>query len=147
MKGHPPLSESANSVSSFPLLMAETTQDTYFSKVGLKWILLLYGVFEETRTVITSLIWLHNGIGIFMWPASFTLPNMLRACNDVKFTMIVSICSMFVLRIGFSNILGVYFEMGIVGVWTAMILDWICRISFFVPRYLSGKWEKRCRII
>jgi len=115
--------------------------------VGLPWILMLYGISEETRAVVTSLIWLHNGIGIFMWPASFTLPNMLRACNDVKFTMIVSICSMFALRIGFSNILGVYFEMGIIGVWTAMILDWICRISFFVPRYLSGKWEKRCRII
>lgn len=115
--------------------------------VGLPWILLLYGVSEDTKTVITSLIWLHNGIGIFLWPASFTLPNMLRACNDVKFTMVVSICSMFVLRIGFSNILGVYFEMGIIGVWTAMILDWICRISFFVPRYLRGKWEKRCRII
>ncbi len=115
--------------------------------VGLPWILLLYGVSEETKTVITSLIWLHNGVGIFLWPASFTLPNMLRACNDVKFTMIVSICSMFVLRIGFSNILGVHFEMGIIGVWTAMILDWICRIIFFVPRYLGGKWEKRCRII
>lgn len=115
--------------------------------VGLPWILLLYGVSEETKTVITSLIWLHNGMGIFLWPASFTLPNMLRACNDVKFTMVVSICSMFVLRIGFSNILGVHFEMGIIGVWAAMILDWICRISFFVPRYLRGKWEKRCRII
>ncbi len=115
--------------------------------VGLPWILLLYGISEETRAVVTSLIWLHSGIGILMWPASFTLPNMLRACNDVKFTMIVSICSMIILRIGFSNILGVHLEMGIVGVWTAMILDWICRICFFVPRYLSGKWEKRCRII
>ena len=30
---------------------------------------------------------------IFLWPASFTLPNALRAVNDVKFTMICSIAS------------------------------------------------------
>lgn len=115
--------------------------------VGLKWILLLYGISEETREVVTILVWIHNGIGIFMWPASFTLPNMLRACNDVKFTMIVSVCSMIVLRIGFSYILGVRMELGIVGVWSAMVLDWICRISFFAARYFSGKWERECQII
>ena len=114
---------------------------------GLKWILLLYGISEETREVVTTLVWIHNGIGILMWPASFTLPNMLRACNDVKFTMLVSVCSMIVLRIGFSYVLGVQMEMGIVGVWIAMVLDWICRISFFVWRYFSKRWMLHCKIV
>ncbi len=34
------------------------------------------------------------------WPLSFVLPNALRAANDVKFTMVVSILSMAVLAAG-----------------------------------------------
>ena len=39
-------------------------------------------------------------------------------------------------------VLGVNFGMGAIGVWIAMIVDWICRIVFFLLRYRSGKWKK-----
>ena len=81
---------------------------------------------------------------MLMWPAGFVLPNMLRACNDVKFTMVVSIFSMFTFRIGFSYLIGVQMGMGAIGVWIAMVIDWVFRIMFFVGRYLSGKWKKLC---
>ena len=35
--------------------------------------------------------------------------------------------------------------MGAVGVWIAMVIDWVCRITCFVSRYLSGKWEAYAR--
>ena len=79
---------------------------------------------------------------MFLWPLAFVFPNMLRACNDVRYTMIVSIASMFLFRIVLSYILGVNFGMGAIGVWIAMIVDWICRIVFFLLRYRSGKWKK-----
>ena len=85
---------------------------------------------------------IHDGLAIFLWPMSFVLPNMLRACNDVKFPMIISIASMFIFRIGFSYILGIHFGMDAVGVHLAMIIDWICRIIFFTARYFSKRWEK-----
>ena len=75
-----------------------------------------------------------------MWPPAFVLPNALRAANDVKFTMWVSIGSMFIWRLGFSYVLGIGFQMGAIGVWIAMVVDWVCRLSFFGWRYLSGRW-------
>ena len=30
--------------------------------------------------------------------------------------------------------------LGAIGVWLAMIVDWIFRASLFLIRYLSGKW-------
>ncbi len=114
--------------------------------LNLKPILNLYGLGEETMQLAYTLVMIHNGFAMFMWPASFTLPNMLRACNDVKFTMIVSIASMFIFRIGFSYILGVHYAMGAIGVWIAMLIDWTCRIIFFVGRYLSGRWKKLCLV-
>lgn len=111
--------------------------------VFLDYILMLYsGLGSEARSIAYVLVMIHDGLAIFLWPVSFVLPNMLRACNDVKFPMIVSIASMFIFRIGFSYILGIHFGMGAVGVHLAMIIDWICRIIFFTARYFSKRWEK-----
>ena len=69
------------------------------------------------------------------------LPNALRAANDVRFTMIVSLLSMWIFRIGFSYILAIYFNMGILGTWIAMCIDWFCRGACFVIRFARGKWK------
>lgn len=111
---------------------------------ALPWILSLYGLGEETTRLAYLLVMIHNGMAMFLWPASFVLPNMLRACNDVQYTMVVAVFSMVVFRIGFSVILGVYMEMMAVGVWLAMVLDWIFRVSCFVWRYFNGKWRAKC---
>ena len=67
---------------------------------------------------------------------------MLRACNDVRYTMVVSIASMFIFRIGFSYLIGANLGYGAIGVWIAMVLDWICRVICFLVRYRRGKWRK-----
>lgn len=111
---------------------------------GLPWILKLYGLSGETTQLAKILVWIHDGCAIFLWPAAFVLPNMLRACNDVKYTMVISIFSMAVFRIGLSYVIGVQMGMGAIGVWIAMVVDWIFRTLLFVGRYLSGTWRKLC---
>jgi len=46
----------------------------------------------------------------------------------------------------FSYILGVGLGWGAIGVWVAMVIDWTCRIIFYVARYRSGKWEKQAKL-
>ena len=67
--------------------------------------------------------------------------------------MIVSMVSMWAVRIGMSYVLdrtdmfglmprfGWPSSFGALGVWFAMILDWIVRSSCFVYRFRSGKWK------
>lgn len=105
-------------------------------------ILGLYGLSAETTDLARILVFIHNGCACFLWPLSFTFPNMLRACNDVRYTMTVSIASMFIFRIGFSYLIGVQMGYGAIGVWIAMVLDWCCRIVCFITRYLGGKWRE-----
>lgn len=104
-------------------------------------ILKLYGQSEEVVSLATRLIWIHNGIAFFIWPLSFVLPNALRAANDVKYTMTVSIFSMLMFRVLFSYILGYRMKMGALGVWYAMIIDWIFRTILFVVRFRGEKWK------
>lgn len=109
-------------------------------------ILKLYGLGSDTTQLSYTLVMIHDVAAILMWPLSFTLPNMLRACNDVRFTMLVSIFSMFTFRIIFSIWLGIYMGYGAIGVWIAMILDWVFRITCFVLRYFSGHWKKTAQL-
>lgn len=112
--------------------------------ISLPWILPIYGLGEETTRLAYILVMIHNGMAMFLWPASFVLPNMLRACNDVKYTMVISIFSMITFRIGFSYIIGVNMGMMAIGVWIAMVIDWVFRVFCFVGRYVSGRWRMKC---
>lgn len=111
----------------------------------LPWTLALYTLSAETFRLAQLLVVIHAGCAIVLWPAAFVLPNALRAANDVDFTMVTSIASMMVWRLGFSYILCVRMGWGAVGVWVAMVVDWVCRVVCFVWRFASHKWEEHAR--
>lgn len=138
----------------------DTDQATYYIKKLLKWTYVIQGITNvlivifvgnlvdfystlapETRALAMRLSTMHASMAVFFWPVSFVLPNALRASNDVKFTMWVGIGSMIACRIFGSWVLCVQLGWGAVGVWVAMITDWVCRTAFFVPRVVSGKWK------
>ena len=96
-----------------------------------------------TMELAILLVQIHSGCGLFLWPASFVLPNALRAANDVRFTMVVSILSMAVWRLGFSYLICVRMGWGAVGVWIAMVVDWTCRVICFTARFHSGAWKTK----
>ncbi len=103
----------------------------------------IYALSGATMDLAILLVRIHASAGLFLWPSSFVLPNALRAANDVQFTMFVSILSMAVWRIGFSYVIGVRMGYGAVGVWIAMIVDWVCRVLCFVIRFRSGVWKTK----
>lgn len=107
--------------------------------VSLPLSLKLYNLTKETLELAAILVILHDGFAMIFWPTAFVLPNALRAAQDVRFTMVVSIFSMIAFRIFFSWVIGVRFGMGIIGVWIAMIIDWVFR-GVFIWRVRSGRW-------
>ena len=108
---------------------------------GLPLLLGLYEISDATWQLAWLLVVIHLTVGMLIWPASFVLPCALRAANDVKFPMWVSILSMAIWRLGFSYLLAVRMEWGAVGVWIAMVVDWVCRTICFAGRWKSGRWE------
>jgi putative MATE family efflux protein len=80
---------------------------------------------------------------VFLWPFAFTPANGMRAAGDVRYTMLVSTVSMWVLRVGLCYVLIRGVGMGIEGVWIAWLSDWLCRAVFFLVRFLNGKWMEK----
>jgi putative MATE family efflux protein len=107
----------------------------------LPWILNLYTLSTSVHQLTFILVVIHNCFAIFLWPVAFTLSNGLRAAGDVRFTMSVSIISMFVFRLIFAYILGVVFHMGVIGIWTAMGIDWTFRFIVYIARFKGDKWK------
>ncbi|MBP3332528.1 MAG: MATE family efflux transporter [Clostridia bacterium] len=98
-----------------------------------------------------ELIIYHAACAALIWPIAFTLPSAFRAASDVRFTLVVSMFSMWTFRVALSyvfalesiEIFGMTFAglgMGAMGVWVAMTVDWVFRAGLFIVRYLSGKW-------
>lgn len=78
-----------------------------------------------------------------LWSASFVMPGGLRGAGDVSFTMIVSIISMWVMRIVLGYVFAIVLQIGILGIWLSMYADWIFRSTFFALRIRGKKWLKK----
>lgn len=101
-----------------------------------------YHLSAATGELTTKLL-IYHAIGCMtIWNLAFGLPNALRAAGDVKVTLVISLLSMWIFRIGFSFLLGENLQWGVFGIWVAMTIDWLFRAILFVIRYHRGKWQE-----
>ena len=139
----------------------EPRQAQYYTKKLMLWAFALIGIMcavifagaelfvgwfalsTEATEIAVAVLRVFSVISVMLWVPSFVLPNTLRAAGDARFTMLVSVFSMLVFRVGFSYFLAGAMELGVQGVWYAMEIDWFVRVLFFVPRFCSGKWKNK----
>ena len=94
---------------------------------------------EEARKMMTA-----HACAMIIWPLAFALPNALRASMDAKYTMLVSVASMWIFRVGLAYWFVKAMNLGIMGVWYGMFVDWGFRALLFGFRYASfGKRKIR----
>ena len=106
-------------------------------------ILKLYHVSAETAHLATIIMLIHGVSTILLWPLAFSISTGMRAAGDVRYVMVVSSVSMWLCRVGLGSALILVFHTGVVGLWITWVVDWLFRISFFVPHYLGKKWETK----
>ena len=104
-------------------------------------IMQFYALSPETKRLVIWLVLIHNVFNAAAFPFSGALSNGLRAAGDVKFTMYVSIASTIFGRLLLSYLLGIIFNMGVIGIAVAMVCDWMIRAVIFIGRQKSGKWK------
>ena len=108
----------------------------------LPFLLRAYNLSPEASMMARRVIILFGINACIVWPLAFTLPNTLRASNDAKFTMIISVSSMWITRIGLGIFFAKFMNLGMLGAWLGMFCDWYVRAFLFIIRYIGSKWEK-----
>ena len=100
----------------------------------------LFNLSPEAQAMALDIMVWFNIVSLFVWPSSFTLPNILRAAGDARFTMTVSIVSMWTFRVGFCYLAVLCFGGGLLSIWMGMYLDWVFRSLCFYLRFRRGSW-------
>lgn len=104
-------------------------------------LLMAYSVSAEGKNLIFILVIIHNVFNATLCPLAFSLSNGLRAAGDIKFTMYSSIFATVIIRVLFSVILGLWLQMGVIGIALAMAIDWLVKAVLMWYRYRSMKWQ------
>jgi putative MATE family efflux protein len=66
---------------------------------------------------------------------------VLRGAGDTKYIMYTSIVGIWIFRVFISFLLHKYFALGVIGVWIAIIADFVTRAAMYWVRFRSGKWK------
>ena len=101
-----------------------------------------FEVAEETSRLVIWLVLLHNIGNALLFPFADALGKGLRAAGDVVFTTVVSLFTTIGLRLVFSVLFAVVWNMGVIGIVLAMCLDWLVRGGLFWLRFAGGRWER-----
>jgi putative MATE family efflux protein len=123
------LAYAAHAAVSIPLMLAVRPVLSFFNLSG------------ATAELARVMYLLHGVFGLVFWPSSFVLPASLRAACDAKFTMTVSVVSMWLVRVGLSYIFALLAGLGPLSIWYAMICDWTLRSILFITRWKRGRWQ------
>lgn len=91
------------------------------------------------------------GVAPFRMLAVFQIPLViflvlkfaLHGAGDTRWPMIATIAGTLLLRLPLAWLLGVHFEMGLLGAWAGMFIDISFRGLVMAGRYLSGRWLRQ----
>ena len=100
----------------------------------------LYNLSAQATALCVQVLRWFAVCSILLWAVSFTLPNALRAGGDAKYTMTVSVLSMWLFRVLLSYFFVLQLHLGLLGVWLGMFIDWFFRDVLFLLRFAGNRW-------
>lgn len=103
-------------------------------------ILNLYQAPKETISIIYKLLLIAIIPMPFFWSHSYVMPCVLRSAGDATFSSMVSLITMWIVRVGLGYIFTITLGFGVQGVWICMGFEWVVRSLIFYLRYRSGVW-------
>ena len=103
-------------------------------------ITILGGMEKESADMCFHMMMWITIVKPLVWIMAFIPGYGLRAAGDVKFSMIVSCCTMWACRFCLCVFLIRVMGFGPMGVWIGMFADWTVRSIIFTWRFHSRKW-------
>lgn len=103
-------------------------------------VLSLYALSDAGREAGALVLVVYALVSIALWSPALGLPFILRSAGDAKYTMLVSMTTMLLLRVGVCYLYVFVFKLELMGVWLAMFTDWAARSLLFGYRFFKGKW-------
>lgn len=94
----------------------------------------------DTIPIIIRLMWIAIIPMPFFWPMSNIMPYTLRSAGDAMYSSVVSLITMWLIRVLAGYVAAIPLGYGIEGVWVCMSLEWFVRFFLFYLRFQGESW-------
>ena len=105
----------------------------------------LFGIFTSDANILSlghTLLLINVFLEIGRAP-NLVLTNALKAAGDINYPFILGIVGMWVICIPVAYVLGIWFGLGLAGIWIAFAVDECFRGLVFTIRWKSQKWVNK----
>ena len=105
----------------------------------------LFGIFTSDANILSlgHTILLINVFLEIGRATNLVLTNALKAAGDINYPFILGIVGMWVICIPVAYVLGIWFGLGLAGIWIAFAVDECFRGLVFTIRWKSQKWVNK----
>ncbi|WP_216713009.1 MATE family efflux transporter, partial [Photobacterium sanctipauli] len=103
-----------------------------------------FGIFTDAEDIL-ALGAVLIGIDMLRHPAGATnmvVVNSLVVAGDVRYPVVISIASMWLICLPLVYVFGVVLEYGLYGVWIALLLDEYFRCIMILGRWSARRWQR-----
>ena len=104
------------------------------------YILQMYQAPTQNLPIIYRLLLIAALPLVLFFPTANTMPNVLRSAGDSAFSSIVSLITMWVIRVALGYRLGITMDIGVYGIYCAMVIEWAVKTVIFTVRYKGDRW-------
>ncbi len=104
----------------------------------------LLRIFTSDAEVIAEGLDAVRGCALIEPPLAwyYVFAGALRGAGDTRFVLLAQLVAIWLVRLPLAYRLGLSFNLGLGGVWAAMILDMIVRAALLALRFRSGAWQR-----
>jgi len=95
-------------------------------------------IIDLAKIIVIIDIALELGRGV-----NILIGNTLKAAGDIRFPVFFAIIISWTVMIPLGYLFGVYFELGLVGIWIALAVDEVVRGVILSFRWYSRKWQNK----
>ena len=92
------------------------------------------------------MIYLMLTIGVvplpLIWCNAYVTSTTMNSAGDVKYSTYASLLSMLLCRVALGYVLTIVLNLGPVGIWLGMLVEWLLRMVLVEKRFKSGKWMR-----
>lgn len=96
---------------------------------------------ELHREIAPQLLWVCGWVQPF-FAMSIVFSHAIKGAGDTRSTMVINYVSLFLIRLPAAYLLGMYFGLGLVGVWYGLCGEMAIRGLMFAARFYHGGWLK-----
>lgn len=105
----------------------------------------IMGIFTQNNRIVAlgAKILIYD-IGLEMGRvANLIVIGGLKAAGDVHYPMMAGMVTMWLVSVGGAHLFGSVLGLGLIGIWTALMLDECIRGALMIQRWKKGKWRDR----